>query len=179
MGKTFAISDIWFNRPCEEDYGKNHIEYNKNAISKWNETVSDGDTVYVLGGFGICDIYDPVFQLNGKLVFLNNFCSSDEIEAVERLKTFGGRSVFGDSFSEKVEFSDRQVLILYDKDVVLSYFPLLDWYGKGNDSLCFHGMSGKTDINNSSICCRAHDWDFKPVDIDSVSANISKFKSMV
>ena len=178
MGKTFVISDTWFNRPYDKHYGENHLDYNKKIITKWNDVVSEDDTVYVLGGFGIGDIYDSVFQLNGKIIFLNTFFSDDEIESKNNLIDFINKSI-NKSLKDKIIFSQNQVEILKDKDVVLSYFPLLDWYGKKNGSLCFHGMSEDTNMNNNNVCCNSYKWDFVPVDIEKVISNIEKFKSMV
>ena len=179
MGKTFVISDTWFNRPCEGNYGENHLEYNRNIIYQWNSVVGEDDTVYVLGGFGICDLYDIVFELNGEIVFLNTFLSEDERESIDKLVECMEHSVNYEKMSEKVTFSVNQFEILEDKDVVLSYFPLIDWYGRKTGSMCFHGMNTETDMNKGNICCNASKWDFKPVDIDEVKTNISKFKSMV
>lgn len=176
--KTFVISDTWFNRPYGEHFGENHLNYNKIILSKWNSAVSNDDTVYVLGGFGISDIYDAVFQLNGKIIFLNSFFSEDEVDSKENLISFIGKSV-NKELKDRVVFSDNQIEFLRDKDVVLSYFPLTDWYGKKTGSFCFHGMNEVTNMNNNNICCNASKWDFTPVDVDLVISNISKFKSMV
>lgn len=155
------------------------MEYNRNIISKWNDVVSYDDTVYVLGGFGICDIYDSVLELKGKIVFLNTFFSDDEKEAKDNLIKCIAHSINLESMSERIVFSDNQFELLTDKDVVLSYFPLVDWYGRKSGSMCFHGMNVDTNMNNGNICCNASKWDFKPVDIDEVKTNISKFRSMV
>ena len=178
MGKTFVISDTWFNRPYDKHYGENHLDYNKKIITKWNDVVSEDDTVYVLGGFGIGDIYDSVCQLNGKIIFLNTFFSDDEIESKNNLIDFINKSI-NKSLKDKIIFSQNQVEILKDKDVVLSYFPLLDWYGKKNGSLCFHGMGEDTNMNNNNVCCNSYKWDFVPVDVEKVISNIEKFKSMI
>jgi calcineurin-like phosphoesterase family protein len=178
LDKTFVISDTWFNRPYNEHYGENHLEYNRNIVTKWNDVVSENDTVYVLGGFGISDLYDAVFQLNGNIIFLNTFFSNDEVESRNNLMDAVEKSI-NNELKNRVIFSPNQVEILKDKDIVLSYFPLLDWYGKKNGSLCFHGMNETTNMNNSNICCNASKWDFKPVNLDEVATNIAKFKSMI
>lgn len=178
MGKTFAISDTWFNRPCESNYGENHLEYNKNIISNWNSIVNDDDRVYILGGFGICDTYDIVFELKGNLIFLNTFFSTDEIESRNNMKELIDKSV-NKKLKERIVFSENQIELIPKKDIILSYFPLVDWYGKKSGSLCFHGMYEETNMNNYNFCCNASKWNFKPVDIDEVKTNISKFKSMV
>ena len=178
MSKIFVISDTWLNRPYNEHYGENHLEYNKNIITKWNDAVSDDDLVYVLGGFGISDLYDAVFQMNGHIIFLNNFFSEDEVESKNNLIASINKSV-NKSLKKKILFSPNQVEILKDKDIVLSYFPLLDWYGKKNGSLCFHGMDETTNMNNNNICCNASKWNFFPINVDEVATNIVKFKSMI
>jgi len=178
LKKIFAISDLWLNRPFGKHYGVNHLEYNRNVIEKWNETVSEDDTVFILGGFGICDLYNYLYLMKGNIVFLNNFYSKDERESISNIQKFiserGRERLF-----ERITFNPNQIIVLYDKDVVLSYFPLSDWYGKSADSICFHGMNGKTNMNDNTVCCNASEWDFKPVDITEVVSNFKKFKQMV
>jgi calcineurin-like phosphoesterase family protein len=176
--KIFVTSDTWFNRPCGTHYGERCSEYNMNIVKNWNSVVSENDTVYVLGGFGIGDIYDMVFRLNGNIVFMDMFLSPDEDKAREMMTDFIGKSV-DVTLRDRISFSEKQIKVLYHKDVVLSYFPLADWYGRRNGSVCFHGMDYDTDMNNNNICCNASKWDFKPVDIDSVVTNMEKFKSML
>lgn len=178
MGKTFVTSDTWFNRPCCSHYGENHIDYNNKIINAWNSSISDEDTVYVLGGFGICDIYDILFHLKGNIKFLNTFFSPDEEAAKEKMVEMIGKS-FDSTLKKRVEILNDQIVIMKDMDAVLSYFPLIDWYGKKADSVCFHGMFESTNMNNNNICCNADKWDLTPVDIDEVMSKMEKFKSMV
>ena len=83
MGKNkniFVTSDVWFNRPMGEYASMTNEEYNDMIIDNWNSAVSNGDVVYVLGGFGIGDCYDIVLKLNGEIHFLNSiFSHSDSV----------------------------------------------------------------------------------------------------
>lgn len=179
MSKIFCISDTWFNIPNGKYFGENHINYNKSIINSWIKTVDDGDTVYVLGGFGIGDLYDIVFSLSGNIVFLNNFFSKDEIDSLEDLKYRIENSINKD-LKNRVIFLDSNIEILQENDIILSYFPLADWTGKNTGTMCFHGMRTKTDMNNLNVCCNVEYWSDKvPVDIEHVISNMKKFKTIV
>ena len=72
MGKNrniFVTSDVWFNRPIGDFSFMTNEEYNNMLIDNWNNAVSKGDVVYVLGGFGIGDCYDIVLKLNGEILY--------------------------------------------------------------------------------------------------------------
>ena len=86
MSNIFVISDTWFNRLIEDDPNENVVDRNEQIIQVWNNTIKKNDIVYVLGGFGIGDLYHIVIQLNGKIHFLNNCFNADEKEFIENMK---------------------------------------------------------------------------------------------
>lgn len=164
MSKIFAISDTWFNRPFGDNGESNVDEYNKNIIEIWNKNINKNDDVYVLGGFGISDLYHIVIQLNGKIHFLNNYYNEDEISSINDLKV----NIFNSAnkkLSSKIFFETNQIITLTDNDAVLSYLPLSYWYGKDSGIMCFHGLDEKSNLNEFKINCSALCNNFVPINI--------------
>lgn len=73
MGKVFFTSDTHFgqertfNLSMRTMYFKDLEEMDNEMIRRWNETVSEDDTVFHLGDFGN---YEVAKKLNGKIVLL-------------------------------------------------------------------------------------------------------------
>lgn len=80
--KTFWTSDTHFNQERTFKYSmrgmyfKDLDEMNKEMIKRWNDVVSDGDTVYHLGDFGD---YDFLKYLNGNIIILEGNYERDGI----------------------------------------------------------------------------------------------------
>lgn len=176
MPKNFAISDTWFNRFLTEDPNKNIVDNNDHIIQNWNNVVGKDDNVYVLGGFGISDMYHILVRLNGNIYFLANYFNDDEIESMGMLKSAIDKSS-DITLKERIHFIFNQIVLLNDIDVVLSYFPLQDWPGKNTGTYCFHGLNGVMDIAKHNITCTASQWDFNPICIEDVQKNIQSFSS--
>ena len=66
MPKIFVISDTWFNRVLNDGPDVDTVDSNESIIFNWNTIVTPDDTVYVLGGFGILDLYNIVIQQIGR-----------------------------------------------------------------------------------------------------------------
>lgn len=176
MSKVFVISDIWFNRLFDNDKKLGVIENNEHIIQNWNSTVGKDDVVYVLGGFGICELYHIAIRLNGKIHFLNNYFNSDESSFINEMKD-AIRKSSDPMIGNKFKFETNQIVVLKDLDSVLSYFPLEDWPGKLSGTYCFHGINNTMNINEHNISCISSMWDFKPVEISQVKANIVSFNN--
>ena len=86
MPKIFVISDTWFNRVLNDGPDVDTVDSNESIIFNWNTIVTPDDTVYVLGGFGILDLYNIVIQLKGNIHFLNNVFNPDEEMYIENVK---------------------------------------------------------------------------------------------
>lgn len=172
--KIFVISDTWFNRPFGEKSGMFVQDYNNEIIKTWNKCVNKHDIVYVLGGFGISELYSIVVQLNGEIHFLNNFITDDEISFKNGL-LYSVENSIDKKLKNRIIFEDNQILTLPDNDVVLSYLPLLDWYGKNTGTFCFHGLNVDTNISENRINCNTLKWKFCPVSIEDVKKNINIF----
>ena len=178
MSKVFVISDIWFNRLLNDDPNENVADNNERSILNWNSTVNKKDKVYVLGGFGIGDLYQIIVNLNGEIHFLNNYFNEDEKEFIEQMKFSINKSSCTD-LNEKIFFEDSQIVVLNDQDSVLSYFPLEDWCGKLTGTYCFHGFNDNIEINEHTISCCAKLWNYTPVNINDVQKNIKAINEII
>lgn len=58
------------------------VDMDMQIIANWNNVVSDGDTVYHLGDFGL---YDHITGLNGNIIFLpGNYDEAKLVEAISK-----------------------------------------------------------------------------------------------
>lgn len=189
MSKIFAISDIWFNRLLmdtpnktvvgeEEHIIDNVVDNNEYIIMKWNETVSPEDKVYVLGGFGISDLYQIAIRLNGEIHFLNNIFNDDEKKSIKEFKNCLKKSS-DSNIKSKFFFENEQIVVLNNLDAVLSYLPIETWLGKNTGTYCFHGLTNVTDFENHNITCMSSEWNCCPVNIEDVQKNILSFNSKI
>ena len=181
MGKNkniFVTSDVWFNRPMGEYASMTNEEYNDMIIDNWNSAVSNGDVVYVLGGFGIGDCYDIVLKLNGEIHFLNSIFSHSDSVFRNAIKEGVENSVNKD-LRKKIIFESGQILAIPNVDCILSYFPLNDWAGKSTGTICFHGYTDKNNLNEHNISCKLELWEICPVNINQIKVNFSNFKKLL
>ena len=174
----FITSDVWFNRPMGEFSYMTNDEYNDMVIDNWNSTVSKGDVVYVLGGFGIGDCYDIVLKLNGEIHFLNSVFSHSDSIFRNAIKESVENSV-NKELVKKVIFESDQILAIPNDDCILSYFPLSDWAGKSTNTFCFHGYTDKHNLKENSISCKFNIWENSPVNIKEIKNNFSNFKKLL
>lgn len=174
----FVVSDTWFNRPIGDKSDMDVVDYNNEIIENWNKTVNKTDDVYVLGGFGISDLYAIAIKLNGKIHFLNNYYTDDEVLFIDNLKVCVSNSI-DKKLTNKLIFEDKQILSLNDDDVILSYFPLSDWYGKSTGTLCFHGMNFDSNFKEGNVCCCLAKNNFKPLNINDVKSKLSIFSNVI
>ena len=123
MSNIFVISDTWFNRLIEDDPNENVVDRNEQIIQVWNNTIKKNDIVYVLGGFGIGDLYHIIIRLNGKIHFLNSYFNVDEKEFIESMKEYIDMST-DPTIKDRIIFDSNQIVILSNLDSILSYFPL-------------------------------------------------------
>ena len=178
MPRIFAVSDTWFNRILDNEPNVNVVENNDEIIENWNNTVDKDDVVYVLGGFGIGDLYHILVRLNGEIHFLNNYFNDEEKEFMETMKTCLDKSS-DQEFKKKIIFETDQVMVLKEQDSVLSYFPLLDWCGKETGTYCFHGLNEDIELLDHSITCVSKKWKKCPVNIKLVQENIDSFSDLL
>lgn len=174
MPRTFVTSDTWFNRLLEDDPNVNIVDNNERIIENWNSIVKRDDIVYVLGGFGIGDLYQVLVRLNGKIHFLNNYFNKDEKLFIDEMQKCVNASS-DPEFKTRIVFEPGQIKVLNKLDAVISYFPLQEWCGKETGTYSFHGFDERMEINEHNISCVSWKWDMKPVDIEDVKNNIVQF----
>ena len=174
----FIASDIWLNRPMGEFSAMTNEEYNDMIIENWNETVGNGDIVYVLGGFGIGDCYNIILKLNGEIHFLNSIFSQSDSTFRNIIKESVENSVDKD-LAKRIIFENNQILSVPSEDCVLSYFPLNDWVGKTTGTFCFHGYSSNHNLKDNNISCKIELWNNSPVNINEIKNNFSTFKKLM
>ena len=172
MSNIFVISDTWFNRLIEDDPNENVVDRNEQIIQAWNITIGKNDIVYVLGGFGIGDLYHIIIRLNGKIHFLNNCFNADEKEFIKNMKESIDMST-DSTIRDRIIFDNNQIAVLSNLDSILSYIPLEEWGGKSTGTYCFHGLTEKTNLLEHNISCVAKKWEYIPVNIIDVQKNIS------
>lgn len=178
MPSIFAVSDTWFNRLLDNEPNVNVVENNDEIIENWNNTVDKDDIVYVLGGFGIGDLYHILVRLNGEIHFLNNFFNDEEKEFIEKMKECLDKSS-DQEFKKKIKFETDQIVVLKELDSFLTYFPLEDWGGKETGTFCFHGLNDDIDLLEHSISVVAKKWKMHPVCIKTVQENIDTFSNLL
>lgn len=178
MPNIFVVSDTWFNRLLTDDPNRSVIDNNDAIVNTWNKIVGKNDDVYVLGGFGIGDLYCILVRLNGKIHFLDNYFNDDEKTFIGTMKECIECSSDQD-FKNRIVFEGKQILVLKEKDAVLSYFPLADWSGRQTGTYCFHGLNNDIDISEHYISCVSKRWENVPVNIDEVKKNIDSINKEV
>ena len=73
--KTYVTSDLNFCNGFKDNNFSSEQEWNDYLINKWNNIITQNDTVYILGGFGqggIKNIQDILLRLNGTKLLLYN-----------------------------------------------------------------------------------------------------------
>ena len=186
MGKnTFLISDTWFNRLVNAKDDETIDACNDRMIENWNNAVKSTDDVFVLGGFGVGDLYNIVKRLNGHITFLNNCFSNDEFTSMQNFVEAADSSIDGKNFAERISFNKNQVAILGNYDVVLSYLPLKRWVGDTTGVICCYGYEKCIEpvfeeggIKRYAICCSAKEWDASPVSISDIKSSIKKYEEL-
>lgn len=151
--------------------GMQSDEYNRMIVENWNNVVSNDDTVYVLGGLGIGDMYDIFFQLHGNIVVLDNFYTQEEEDFKKSLMVNIEKSIM-DNLSERVRFDTRQMAALPDDDTIISYFPVSDWYGKNTGTFCFHGLNHNDSLAERNLSCCASKYNLTPVCIADMKERV-------
>lgn len=175
--KIFVISDTWFNRPFDNYADMQVVDYNNLIINIWNKHIGKNDIVYVLGGFGISDLYGILVQLSGEIHFLNNYYTDDDIYFKNNLIDSINNSL-DKKLSKRIFFENEQIIMLKDNDCVLSYFPLINWYGKDSETFCFHGFTTDSEILSHNISCNFN-LNKKPINICGIRETIESIKDNI
>lgn len=165
-GKTFFIADTHFGHEAIIRYENrpfaNAKEQEEQLIKKWNETVDDEDTVYVLGDFGLSDSKEETRRvcqsLKGKkILILGNHDTQDP----EWYRACG--------FAEASPWP-----IIFEGFWILSHEPLYI-----NENMPYANIYGHVHANptyknysRQSICVCVERTDYRPITFDEVRKKV-------
>ena len=136
---NYYISDLHFG--CQNKYEERTLEHDKLIKENWNKTVTNGDTVYILGDIGregnnadneyLCEI---ISTLKGKKVLIQG--------NHDKLKDIRLRQLFTEIIPYK-EVNDNVNGI--NRTVVLCHYPILFWNGQHKGWIHLYGHLHGTD----------------------------------
>jgi calcineurin-like phosphoesterase family protein len=157
--RIFLTSDTFFGRHLSaiERGFESSEDMEDSMIESWNSTVDEGDVVYHLGNFA----WDPISAetainfLNGKIFFVLGKHDT-YLPTISLIKT-GVHSLYS-----------NQIGILKEYNAILSHWPLLDWPGKEDGFIQYHGGEVSTNIKESRINVNCKNWSLKPIELDTI-----------
>lgn len=143
---NYYISDLhFFCRSQIDNGGKNYDgrpfktmeEMHESILKRWNEKITNGDTVYILGDIGMRGRNDLlialVAQLKGRKILIQG--NHDD------LSDYRFKQLFSEIYDYK-ELSDSYAGKNYK--LVLSHYPILMWNGQHNGSILLYGHTHVT-----------------------------------
>lgn len=176
MGTIWVTSDLHLNHAniikyCDRPYS-DVKEMNENILTKFNEKVSDEDTVYLLGDLVLGDNkeFKKWFSaLKGKKIWIRGNHDTD------------ARVKMGAPFCEKVVYADC-LKIGKEKSVYFSHYPTLMGNGdleQRHFPINCHGHIHSTDpwvLWNQGRCydCGVDGNNFEPVNLEKLVETIKK-----
>jgi calcineurin-like phosphoesterase family protein len=153
FGRKGAIKK--FKRPFSTVQEMNH-----HMIDAWNSVVDEGDQVYVLGNLA----WDPITadetvgQLNGTIHLIKGDFD-DATEDISELHEY------------KLNICECDIQVDDRNKLVLSYWPLRDWYNRNKgyySVISFIGSKFKSNHKENLINVNCDSWGFKPVELQKV-----------
>lgn len=163
MGKIFFIADPHFghekiiqicNRPFE-----NLEEMHNKMITKWNNKITDEDTVYILGDLSFKmnkqDIIKILRQLKGKKVLIKG--NHDK---------YAGQRDFDECFEKVCDY----LQISEDKQqIILSHYPIIDYAGMYYGAKMIYGhIHNKYIPHKDMYCVSVECINYEPVTLEEV-----------
>lgn len=165
LEKTFLIADTHFgderirryeNRPFD-----NVNQMDAELISRWNEVVSPGDQVYVLGDFG-ADGYEQeiLAQLNGEKYLIKG---NHDQKSNEEYRKFGFREVYDHPI-----IVDNFWILSHDALYINENMPYANLFGH------VHNSPIVKDYSSQHYCVCVERVDYTPIDFDRVKKTITQ-----
>ena len=146
---NYYISDTHFGhyniiKHCHRPF-KTAEEMDNAMIKNWNDTVSQNDTVYILGdiAFSKTDPMEYLKQLNGKkIVVVGNH---DYDISKNRKKYIESKTLYGIyDYLEIKDFVNNQPY-----KIVMSHYPMVEWNGFFRGSIHLYGHIHNNEQNNA------------------------------
>lgn len=165
--KRWVISDTHF-------YHKNIIDYcnrpfasveemHKELIKRWNNTVAKDDIVYHLGDFAFGSkeqVAEIVGQLNGRIRLI---MGNHDHKKWKDYLACGFDRVY-----EGPIILDNWAIMSHHPHFVNMQMPYINIYGHVHDDCNY------TNVAPTGACVCVERWEYKPVDLDSLFAQIQK-----
>ena len=153
FGRKGAIKK--FKRPFS-----NVIEMNNHMVNAWNSVVGQDDHVYVLGDFA----WDPITadEIVGKLNGIIHLIRGEFDEAAEDI---------AELHKYKLRIADCDIHIDKKNELVLSHWPLSEWYkkNKGFQSvISFPNNKYKSNHKKNLMNVNCDNWSFKPIELQKL-----------
>ncbi len=145
--KTFVCSDTHFGhanivRYCERPFRDVH-HMGTELVRRWNEPVSNDDTVYFIGDFAMGPKVDEEFivsvlsSLNFKTMYV---VLGNHDQPNKKYKQKGLKRIVDDNSLDRIEIlPDIFELAFKGKKFVMCHYPMKDWDGKFHGSVHLHG----------------------------------------
>lgn len=70
-----------------------------------------------------------------------------------------------------------QVFEIPEYGIVLSTVPLVEWEGKADGVLNFHGGKAETNLNEGRVNLRSDFWDYRPVEMNMLKKVVKQLKN--
>jgi calcineurin-like phosphoesterase family protein len=178
MSTTYFTSDCHWNHARIIQYCNRPFadvdEMNRVLVERWNETVTETDTVYCLGDFCWTG-YEHIFhRLNGiKHLIIGNHDSREIItlpwasQPVHYLELS-----LKDGEFVKTDYRKRPTL-------VLNHYSMRVWNGSNKGVIMLYGHSHntlpgfRTSSGGGTLDVGCDCWDFRPVNLDQIKARIA------
>ena len=167
--KRWVISDTHFNhaniiRYCDRPF--NSVEQmNEELIKRWNNTVAKDDIVYHLGDFAFGNkeqLASILMRLNGRIRLIMG--NHDHKKWKDYLECGCDRVYEGPIIL------DNWAILSHHPHFVNLQMPYINIYGHVHDD------SNHTTIGACGACVCVERWDYKPVDLDKLLADICKIR---
>lgn len=163
MGKEFFIADLHFGherilQTCTRPFA-NEQEMRETMIDKWNNKVSDEDTVYILGDFCFKmskeDAIKVLKQLKGKKILLRG--NHDK---------YVGQKDFDSCFESIHDY----LQITRDKQqIILCHYPIIDFAGMFYGSKMIYGhIHNKYIPHKNMYCVSVECVNYEPVTLEEI-----------
>lgn len=165
MSKTFFIADTHFGEEQIRKYENRPFhtlaQMDAEMIVNWNATVSETDTVYILGDFGADGYEEQILsQLNGKKYLIKG---NHDYKSNEEYRRFGFREVY----DHPIIFDEFWILS-HDMLYVNTNMPYANLFGH------VHNSPMVKDYSKQHYCVSVERINYTPIDFDTIKKRIKE-----
>ena len=164
MNKTYFIADLHFghqniinmcNRPFVDIEDMKH-----QLINKWNNKVSDNDTVYILGDLSFKMSKEEIIKILKKL-------NGNKILIKGNHDKYIGQRDFDECFKEIHNY--LQIVGENKEQIILCHYPIIDFAGMYHGAHMVYGHIHNKYIPHKNMYCASVECiDYEPVTFDEI-----------